>query len=55
MDLTVKIRLKKEWMEELDKHPMIRKHLRGFIEAEINQALIGRGKVISIKFDNESN
>jgi len=55
MHLIVKIRLNQEWVSSLEKHPMIKKHLRGFLSSAIDAALIGRGKVVEIKFDHDTN
>jgi hypothetical protein len=51
VDLIVRIHLKQEWLNTLDKHPMIKKHLRGFIANCINLALIDRGKVVEIRIE----
>jgi len=55
VDLIIKIHLNAEWLKTLDKAPMIKKHLRGFVTGMLDAALIGRGKVTEIKFDDKTN
>jgi hypothetical protein len=53
MDLIIKVKLNQDWVADLKNHPMIRKNLTGFILTAVNASLVGRGKVLSVKIDEE--
>jgi len=49
MKLMIEIEINKEWIKELEKHPIMRKGLSNILISAIALALSGRGKVIKYK------